>query len=100
MKPLPETLKQYFWDVDFSKLNYEKRPRYVIERILEFGDENAVNWMMEKFSREQIVATLKKSRQLSRKSANFWAFFLKVDKEQVRCLQKFFQGIREKFWPY
>ena len=100
MNTLPEKLKQYFWDVDCSRLNYEERPRFVIERILEFGDENAVTWMMDKFSREQILATLKKSRQLSRKSANFWAFILKVDKEEVKCLQKSFQGIREKFWPY
>jgi len=42
MKTLPEFLKKYFWDVDFSKLDKEAYSQFIIERILEYGDQKAI----------------------------------------------------------
>ena len=100
MNKAPKFLKKYFWDVDFEKLDYKSYPRYIIERILEYGDESGINWMMKNFSRIQIIRTLQKSRQLSSKSANFWAFVLNTKKETIKCLSRSFQEIRKQFWPY
>jgi len=44
MKALPKFLKPYFWDVDFAELDYKKYPRFVLGRILEYGDKRAINW--------------------------------------------------------
>ena len=99
MNTLHQFLKPYFWDVDFPTLEYEKHPRFVIERLLEFGDGPALAWMMERFSRPQIVQALEKSRQLTQKSANFWALMFGIDQEKIKCLTKSFQETRRKFWP-
>ena len=45
MKKAPAFLKQYFWDIDFDKLDIEKYPLYVVARILNYGDEKAIAWM-------------------------------------------------------
>ena len=100
MKKLPKFLKQYFWDVDFEKLDYTKYPKYVIIRILEYGNEKAISWMKNIFSRRDIVDALISTRELTEKSANFWAVVLDVKKEKVKCLNKSFLEIRKRFWPY
>lgn len=96
----PSFLKKYFWDIKFEDLDPQKRSRYTIERLLEYGDEKAVRWMFKNFSEEAIKEALVSSRQLSLKSANFWAMYMGIDKEKVLCLSKPFREIRKKFWPY
>ncbi|MCK4784158.1 MAG: hypothetical protein KAV87_10435 [Desulfobacteraceae bacterium] len=100
MRNTPPFLKQYFWDIDFDKFDYRNYPTFAIERILEYGNERAIAWMMGNFSQTQIINTLQKSRQLTQKSANFWAFMLGLKKEKVKCLNRSFQKIRKQFWPY
>jgi hypothetical protein len=69
---VPGDLKRFFWDVDPSGLDLVRHKAYIIERILEFGDEKAVRWLFDAFSRDDIAAILESSRSLSPKSRNFW----------------------------
>ena len=100
MKTLPEFLKRYFWDIDFGKLDFGNRPGFIIKRILEYGDEKAVAWLMRNFPRPQIVRVIENSGGLTEKSANFWAFMFDIEKEKVKCLNRSFQETRKQFWPY
>jgi hypothetical protein len=99
MEAMPEALKKYFWDVDFSRLDHRRRPGFIAERILEFGDEKAVAWLVRNISSAQIRRTLTGSRQLTRKSAAFWAWLFDIDRGEVRCLNKSFQERQKQFWP-
>ena len=49
MKNLPGFLEKYFWDVEFQKIDLEKCKVYILKRILEYGDEEAVVWMWKNF---------------------------------------------------
>lgn len=69
---IEEKLKKYFWDTDFESLNPEKNKKYILERILEMGDDNAVNWMLKTYSQKDISDTLRNNRKISKKSSNFW----------------------------
>ncbi len=100
MKKAPKFLKKYFWDIDFDKLDVETHPQYVLGRILEYGDEQAIRWMMKRFDKDEVADILFHYRTLSPKSANFWAWFFKIDKGKVLCLKKSFREIRKQFWPY
>lgn len=73
---IPSFLHKYFWDVEAEKLDSKKRSPFIIERILEYGDIQAVRWMHELYAKEEIIAVVKQSRALTRKSAHFWALFL------------------------
>jgi hypothetical protein len=97
---LPECAYRYFWDVDPVTLDVSKYPRYVIERLLEYGDLPSVRWMERRFSREEIVEVLKTSRALSRKSANFWLKILSVPREEVRCMSREFQQEYRQVWNW
>jgi len=96
-KKRPEFLKKYFWDIDFDKINLESRKTYVLKRLLEYGDEDAVDWMWKNFKKRDIKDTLSNFRGYSQKSANFWALILNIKKENVKCLNKSFRETQKQF---
>lgn len=73
---IDKKIKKYFWDADFELLNPEENKKYILERILEMGDENAVNWAFKTYSKKDILETIKNNRKISKKSFNFWNFVL------------------------
>ena len=97
---LPSFARRYFWDVDARKLDADKYAGYVIERLLELGDLQAVRWLLQKYSRRRIVAVLKKTRSLSKPSANFWALYFRVPRNEIRCLSKHYQKQLSAVWQY
>ena len=100
MKTIPKFLKKYFWDVDFSKLNKEIYASFVIERILEEGNEEAVRWMRDNFDLSQIKNVLFNSKNLSPKSANYWQLIFNLKREKILCLRKSFQKKQRLIWKY
>lgn len=99
-KKLPKKLYKYFWDVDAEKVNPSQKPTYVIERLLEYGDEKSLSWMSKNFKTKLLKNVLKKSRQLSIKTANFFSHLFRVSPKDILCLQKDFQNKQKKIWKY
>ena len=100
MRKLPGFLKQYFWEVDFGKLDKTRFPEYIIRRLLEYGDEKAIGWMFSNFRRAKIRQVLCKFRGYSEKTANFWALVLGIPRNKVLCLQRHYLEMRKRTWPY
>ena len=69
---LPPTLKRFFWDTPVESINRDANKDYIIARILELGDEDAVAWLGRQYSRDDVRRVLSKSRTLSPKSSNYW----------------------------
>jgi hypothetical protein len=69
VKTLEEQLRPFFWETDLSKIDIEKNKPYIIERILELGDSEAVQWLFSNVSLRDIKKTLEKSKY-------FWSIFL------------------------
>lgn len=69
-------LKKYFWDTDIQNLDPQQHKTYIVERILELGDEEAVAWMKKNFDRDEILRIVNQSRRVSPKSRNFWNLVL------------------------
>ena len=95
-----EILKPIFWDLDVEKLDLRKNARQIIERVLEWGGLKQVHWIMETYSKDEIIEVIKNSRQLSKKSANFWANYYDVSREEVKCLTRLLQKQQKVLWPY
>lgn len=69
---LPTTAEKYFWDCDVNDLSMREHDQFIIERILNFGDDEAVRWLLNHTNRAQIKNVLHNSRNLSEKTRNFW----------------------------
>ena len=97
---LPKFLHRYFWDIEAKKLNPQKRPQYVIQRLLEMGDQKAIRWLRKNFSKAQIVTTLRERRGFSTRAANFWSAFYKIPRQKIKSLQVISRRGPHPIWPY
>jgi hypothetical protein len=63
-----------FWDTDPKKLDEKKHARYIMERVLDFGNKGEVQWLVNRYSARQIKAVLSKPRTtLHKKSQALWS---------------------------
>jgi hypothetical protein len=72
-----EQFKSLFWDSSVDKIDIKTHKKYIIERILEYGDTGPVKWMFETYPLKEVKKVLKESRALSKKSSDFWRSVLK-----------------------
>ena len=97
---LPKEFYRFFWDVDAEKVNPGKSPYYVINRLLDKGNLEAARWVLHSFPKETIIETFRKIRDFSPWKGVFWARFLEISREEVRCLDPSYLAIRKQLWPY
>ena len=71
-----KNLRKYFWDVAYEDLSLEKYPKFIAERILNFGDLDAVKWLQSVLDREFIRSVILNSRNLNPKTKNYWILML------------------------
>ncbi|MHB0976452.1 MAG: DUF6922 domain-containing protein [Candidatus Aquicultorales bacterium] len=53
-------------------MDLRKNAPYVIERVLEFGDLAALDWIESVYGKQRIIEVVLASRKVSEKSRNFW----------------------------
>jgi hypothetical protein len=72
--PIPESLKKYFWDVDWDELNRQadRFEDFIVCRIADKGDGEAVRWLTRRFPAVRIADAVGRSRSVSGKTRCFW----------------------------
>ena len=66
-----------FWDVDPKTIDPDKHARYIIERILDFGEPEEVQWLFKRYPKEQIRGVMNQPRsQVDNKSRALWSLLL------------------------
>ena len=101
-KRLPEEFRKYFWDVDYDDLSLEKYPKFIAERIMNYGDLDAVKWLQSVLEREFIRSVVLKSRNLNPKTRNYWELMLsnsgnldEGSNEEMRTANDMLAGIED-----
>ena len=73
--------KSLFWDVDPKTIDPKKHARYIIERILEFGEAGEVRWLFRRYPARMIRERIKNSRGvLHEKTKALWSLVLNHDR--------------------
>lgn len=75
---VPDQFRSLFWDTSLANIHIRRNARYIIERVLEFGDMDAVNWLQRVYPVQTIVDVLQLSRVVTEKSRNFWMVWFGV----------------------
>ena len=72
---LPTHLRHFFWDTQLSALSAEQHRDFILARLLEHGDRQALNWVFRTYSKEVLVTFLKGrgAEVLSRQAWSFWS---------------------------
>jgi hypothetical protein len=69
---VPDVFRYLFWDARLEDIHMRRNARYIIERILDMGNLDGVNWLQRIYPVQKIIEVLTSSRSLSQKSRNFW----------------------------
>jgi hypothetical protein len=72
---LPPQVKKYFWGDDLEQLSWDSHKQYIIQTLLEKGDEQSISWLLQKIELSQIKHMLPQLK-LEPKSQNFWQIYL------------------------
>ena len=77
IKPKIRFRQSLFWDVDPKTINPKRHAKYIIERILDFGDDREVRWMWHTYQKSLIRDVVKHSRVLHDKSKSLWTLLVR-----------------------
>lgn len=84
--------KTLFWDVvDVDPCKNEK---FIIGRILNFGDEDDFFWARKTYGDKRVRDAILESRVLDDKSLSFWCQYFNLDKN--KCLKN--QSVKKRGW--
>lgn len=75
---IPERFKSLFWDTGIDKIHINRNARYIIERALEFGGLDSLEWLQRVYNVQKIIEVIHSSRNLTDKSRNFWKFWFRA----------------------
>ena len=79
--PIPQTLKKFFWDSDFSRLNISEHRNYILGKLMLYGNLEAMLWIIKNFDRDIIGTYLSTKGKvvLDKKSYVFWNTITTMD---------------------
>ena len=72
-----EFRQSLFWDTNPDNIDLEKNAQYVIERVLDFGNDKEVRWLRSFYDLSIIKKIVIKSRCLRPETKNLWTLLLK-----------------------
>lgn len=98
MNKLPAHLEKYFWDSDFRAIDVEKNRNYIVNRLANKGDFRSWSWLFHTYPHAKIAEVISHSRDLSRKTANYFRLVLDIPTEEVKCLQPEFRRQHKQSW--
>jgi len=84
---IPPFLRPFFWDINTESFEPHAYPDYTIERILELGTPEAVTWLENEFSKDEIKSVIRNDGRLSPRSATFWALVYQIPNHDVASLR-------------
>jgi hypothetical protein len=94
---IPKFIAKYLWDVEVGRLSLQEHSMFIIERVLEYGDLEALSWINKSYKKDIITSALKRSKRISSKSGNFYALFYNVPKDKLLCIRKPFTQKQNRF---
>jgi hypothetical protein len=78
--------KRYlFWDIDLSALDTEKHFSFILARVLERGDWDDFNALLDYYGYKRIKKAVTKLRYLDKKTLRFCSFYFNIPLDQFRC---------------
>ena len=79
------SLKYLFWDIDFNSIDMDKHCRFIIERVITYGDLKDWNTLKKLYSLSTIKKEVVQIRSLDAKTLNFMSFIFDLPKQKFRC---------------
>ena len=66
-----------FWDANPTQIDPQRNATYIIERIMDFGNDEEVKWMRKEYPRDVLAKVANTSRVLYSSSKTLWTLLTK-----------------------
>lgn len=86
--PIPPTYLKYFWDTDFQQLSLQHDSTFIIERLLEYGELDSIEWLQNNYPKEEVIKVLRSSKRISPKTGVFYALYFDISESELECIRK------------
>jgi hypothetical protein len=98
IKHTPVFNRRIFWDVDFDALDYNKRARFVIERVFERGDVDDIRQCRRYYGDEKIKEILTTAKWLSKETIYLAIAILDNNLFDYKCYNS--AQLNPELWHY
>ena len=69
---LPAGVRGLLWDVDPATVDVRRHARFLIRRVLDYGDARDLNWLRQTYDDNEIRSVVRAQRGLAHKTLVFW----------------------------
>ena len=81
----PPFSRHIFWETDYDKIDWVNRERYVIERVVMYGNMKDWRLLQSYYGMEKIKEAVLSARDLEPKTMNFMSQLFNVPVSEFRC---------------
>ncbi len=79
--------KTLFWDIDFSKIDFNKQKSFIIPRVMDRGTKKDVKLIWDFYGEKIIKETLLTTRFLEDKTIYFFANIFSIQPDNFRAFR-------------
>jgi len=98
MNNKPQFHRRIFWDVDFDKLDYDKRANFIIERVFDRGDVEDIRQCRRYYGDNRISEALLNAKFLMEHRIHLAAAVINKPIEDFRCYK--LRQLNPELYPY
>lgn len=80
--------KALFWDVNFDKIDFCTRKRFVIERVFERGNNEEIIEILRFYGKKECIRIIKSANRLNHNAIINAERYLDINKDELICLNK------------
>lgn len=84
----PKISKTAFWDVDFTKLDFEQRSLFVMEKVLNYGLWSDILEIFRFYGRNRIREEITQAAYLKKTALSFLCLVLDLKETEFKCYTK------------
>ena len=84
----PYDNKRIFWDVDYTKLDFENRSSFIIERVFERGDVEDIRQCRRFYGDEKVANALLNAKWLMPQTVNLASALFDNKPQDYRCYKQ------------
>ena len=78
-------LPSLFWDVDVSKLDWNKHQQLIVERVIQRGSLNAIKEVVAHYGIEEMRNIIKQIPYLEKREMAFVHIYFRIPLNELKC---------------
>ena len=75
---IPPFVTNLFWDVRKATVDLKRHSTFIILRVLNFGDVNAIDWLRKTYHDNKLEQVVKAKKGLTPKALAFWTIYFGI----------------------